>query len=88
TGINRREGRFAAPANRIHFLPRIGAPKLMLHGRYDEDTSLNAEAEPMFRLLPEPKRLEVFEGAHVAPPEIAIPTITGWFDETMGRVEG
>ncbi|HUP35211.1 MAG TPA: protein kinase [Candidatus Limnocylindria bacterium] len=88
TGISLREGRFAAAANRINFLARIRAPKLMLHGRYDEDKSLSAEAEPMFRLLPEPKRLEVFEGGHAAPPEIYVPAITKWFDETMGRVEG
>jgi hypothetical protein len=41
----------------------------------------------MFRLLREPKRLELHEGGHVAPQEIAIPAITKWLDETMGPVE-
>jgi len=87
TGISPRTDRYAAAANRINFVSRISAPKLMLHGRYDEDTSLKSEAEPMFRLLREPKRLELFEGGHIAPQEIQVPTITKWLDETMGPVE-
>jgi dienelactone hydrolase len=86
TGISMREQRFAAAANRTNFVSRISAPKMMLHGRYDEDTSLKSEAEPMFRLLREPKRLELYEGGHIAPLEIAIPAITKWLDETMGAV--
>ena len=86
TGISRDEEKYAATANRINFVPRITAPKLMLQGRYDEDTSFKSEAEPMFRMLPEPKRLQVFEGGHVAREEIFIPTMTKWFDETMGPV--
>ncbi|MGZ8869253.1 MAG: SUMF1/EgtB/PvdO family nonheme iron enzyme, partial [Thermoanaerobaculia bacterium] len=87
TGIATRETRFAAAANRINFVPRIRAPKLLLHGRYDEDTSLTSETEPMFKLLSEPKRLEVYEGIHAPPASVLIPTVTKWFDETMGPVE-
>src|SRR5438128_7864567 len=42
SGISRNEERFAAAANRINFVPRIAAPKLMLDGRYDEDTPLKS----------------------------------------------
>src|SRR5262249_48626701 len=42
----------AAPVN---FAPYIKPPKLMLHGRYDEGISLKTGAEPLFRLLSEPK---------------------------------
>jgi serine/threonine protein kinase len=87
TGISREEESFAAPANRINFVPRIRAPKLMLQGRYDEDTSLKSEAEPMFRMLREPKRLQLFEGGHIASQEIFIPSVTKWLDETMGPVQ-
>ncbi len=87
TGISTREKPYAPAANRIHFVSRISAPKLMLQGRYDEDTPLKSEAEPMFRLLHEPKRLELYEGGHIAPREIFIPAITKWLDETMGPVE-
>jgi formylglycine-generating enzyme required for sulfatase activity/dienelactone hydrolase len=86
TGISPHEKSTIAAANRINFVSRIRAPKLMLHGRYDEDTSLKSDAEPMFRLLREPKRLEIYEGVHVPPREIAIPAITKWLDETMGPV--
>jgi hypothetical protein len=41
----------------------------------------------MFRLLREPKRLQIFEGAHVPPAEVLVPALTKWFDETMGPVE-
>ena len=87
TGISPREIAYAAAANRINFVSRITAPTLMLHGRYDEDKSLRSEAEPMFRLLSAPKRLEVFEGGHIAPQEVGIPLITKWLDETMGPVQ-
>jgi len=87
TGIAHNETRFAPAANRINFVSRIRPPKLMLDGRYDEDTSLQTETMPMFRLLREPKRLQVFEGTHVPPLEILVPTLTKWFDETMGPVE-
>jgi formylglycine-generating enzyme required for sulfatase activity/dienelactone hydrolase len=87
TGITAREKEYAPAASRINFVPRIHAPKLMLHGLYDEDTPLKSEAEPMFRLLSEPKRLLIFEGGHIPPREVAIPAISNWLDETMGKVE-
>jgi dienelactone hydrolase len=86
SGISSSEKNYAAAANRINFVSRIAASKLMFHGRYDEDTSLKSEAEPMFRLLREPKRLELYDGGHIAPQEIAIPAFTKWLDQTMGTV--
>ena len=86
TGIATGEREVAAGANRINFAPRIRAPKLLLHGRFDEDTSLESEARPLFTLLREPKRLEIYEGGHVPPAEIGIPAMTRWFDETLGPV--
>lgn len=74
-------------ANRINFAPHIAVPKLMVQGRYDESAPLASEAEPLFRLLRQPKRLEVFEGGHVPPLSVAIPIITRWFDETLGKVQ-
>jgi dienelactone hydrolase len=87
TGIHRFELPRAPAANRVNFVSRISAPKLMLHGRFDEDCSLKSEAEPMYKLLREPKRLQVFDGGHVAPFDVSIPVYTRWFDETMGPVE-
>ncbi|HET7707423.1 MAG TPA: protein kinase [Thermoanaerobaculia bacterium] len=84
TGISHRDVSTVAPANRIHFVPRIRAPKMMLQGKYDEDTSLTSAAEPMFKLMIEPKRLVVYEGGHMPPQEIAVPAFMKWLDETMG----
>ena len=88
TGFPSSDAAYHPAARRSNFVPYIRAPKLMLHGRYDEDTSLKSETEPMFRILAEPKKLEVYEGIHVPPSSILIPALTKWFDETMGAVGG
>lgn len=87
SGIGPGEVSDTAAANRINFAPHIAAPKLMVQGRYDESAPLKSEAEPLFRLLREPKRLEVFEGGHVPDLSISIPMMTKWFDQTLGRVQ-
>ncbi|HSP14062.1 MAG TPA: hypothetical protein VLV78_04855 [Thermoanaerobaculia bacterium] len=43
TGISTREQQYAQAANRTNFVSRIRGPKMTLHGRYDEDTSLKSE---------------------------------------------
>ena len=59
----------------------------MVHGRYDENLSLKTEAEPLYKLLPEPKRLVLYEGGHVPPFEFMVTTMNGWLDETLGPVK-
>jgi pimeloyl-ACP methyl ester carboxylesterase len=73
-------------ASPINFVGRIKAPKLMLHGRYDEAAPLKTEAEPLYKLLREPKRLIVNEGGHIPPPQIFVPALNNWLDETLGPV--
>ena len=73
-------------ANPINFAPHIHAPKLMLHGRYDEADPLTWEAEPLYKLLREPKRLEVFNGGHVPPFEVSVPIVNLWLDKRLGSV--
>jgi hypothetical protein len=73
----------AAPVN---FAPYIKAPKLMLHGRYDEGIPLKTGAEPLFRLLREPKRMRLFDSGHFPPMEQWVPVAKEWFDETLGPV--
>jgi pimeloyl-ACP methyl ester carboxylesterase len=73
-------------ANPINFAAHIRAPKILVQGRYDEDTPLKTAAEPLFRLMPEPKRLVLFEGRHMPPVELTIRTIGPWLDEMLGRV--
>jgi len=45
------------------------------------------EAEPLYKLLPEPKRLALFDGGHFASLEVAAPIVNGWLDETLGPVK-
>ena len=71
------------PANLI---PYIRAPKLFVHGRYDETCRLKSETEPLVKLLREPMRLAYYEGGHIAPLEFLVPTFNSWLDETMGPV--
>ena len=73
-------------ANPVNFAAHILAPKLLIHGRYDEDTPLKVMGEPLFKLVPEPKRVVVYDGGHVPPVELAIGTIGGWLDQTLGPV--
>jgi dienelactone hydrolase len=86
SGIWMEEVADAAAANRINFAPRIAAPKLMLQGRYDEEAPLESSARPLFRLMREPKRLEIYEGGHALRPQIYIPVFNKWLDETVGPV--
>ncbi|MGH9657736.1 MAG: alpha/beta hydrolase family protein, partial [Bryobacteraceae bacterium] len=76
----------AAAANPINFASHIRAPKLILQGRYDEDTPLRSATEPLFKLLSEPKRLTLYDGGHVPSIEVTMSATSGWLDETLGRV--
>jgi hypothetical protein len=59
----------------------------MMHGRYDEDTPLTTQGEPLYKLLREPKQLVIFDGGHVPPAELQVPLINKWFDEKLGPVK-
>lgn len=59
----------------------------MFQGRYDENLPLRIDAEPLFKLLSEPKRMVIYDGGHVPPFEFLITTMTSWFDETLGPVK-
>ena len=76
-----------AEANPANFASHIRAPKLMLNGRYDEAYSFKSEIEPLYKLLREPKRLEVYDAGHTPPIETAVPVINRWLDETLGPVK-
>jgi serine/threonine protein kinase/dienelactone hydrolase len=76
-----------AGANPIGFASHISVPKLMLHGRYDEDVPLKTAGEPLFKLLREPKRLVLYEGGHIPPIEILVSSMNSWLDETLGPVK-
>jgi serine/threonine protein kinase/formylglycine-generating enzyme required for sulfatase activity len=85
-GVYKRQLDYIPEANPIYFAPHIRMPKLILNGRYDEDFPLKAAAEPLYRLLREPKRLELYDGGHIPPLEVAVPITNSWLDETLGTV--
>jgi pimeloyl-ACP methyl ester carboxylesterase len=76
----------SAGANPINFASHIRAPKLILQGRYDEDTPVRTATEPFFKLLSEPKQLTFYDGGHVPSVEVVMSTTSGWLDEHLGRV--
>jgi hypothetical protein len=76
----------SAVANPINFAAHIRAPKLILQGRYDEDTPLRTATEPFFKLLSEPKRLTLYDGGHVPSVEVVMSSTSAWLEEHLGRV--
>jgi dipeptidyl aminopeptidase/acylaminoacyl peptidase len=86
-GLRKPYAQWIPEANTVNFAPHILAPKLMMHGRYDENLSLKTEAEPLFKLLREPKRLVIYDGGHIPPLELLVTTMNNWLDETLGPVK-
>ncbi len=74
----------------FHFAPRVTAPVLMINGRHDFASPLEASQKPLFRALGTPddlKRHYIFEGGHVPPrwQEVARETLD-WLDRQLGPV--
>jgi serine/threonine protein kinase/formylglycine-generating enzyme required for sulfatase activity/dienelactone hydrolase len=85
-GVSKRDSQAIPEASTVNFAPHIRGPKLMVNGRYDEDTPLKTQGEPLFRLLREPKRSIIFDGGHIPPIEFLVTKMNDWFDETMGPI--
>ena len=60
--------------------------KLILQGRYDEDTALRTQTMPLFKLLVEPKQLTLYDGGHVPSIEVAMSSTSAWLEQHLGRV--
>jgi hypothetical protein len=75
-----------AASNPINFAGFIHAPKLVMQGRYDEDTPLRTQAMPFFKLLLEPKRLALYDGGHVPSIAVTMAEVSPWLDAQLGRV--
>ena len=57
-----------------------------MQGRYDEDTPLRTQAEPLFKLLSQPKQLVLYDGGHVPTSDILMKATQGWLDGNLGPV--
>ena len=75
-----------AEASPPNFAAHIRAPKLLLNGRYDEVNPIRTHVQPLFKLLREPKRMQLYDAGHSPPLEIIVPVINGWLDETLGKI--
>jgi dipeptidyl aminopeptidase/acylaminoacyl peptidase len=75
-----------ATVNPINFAAGIRPPKLILQGRYDEDTPLRTATEPFFKLLSSPKELMIYDGGHVPSIEVVMNSTRAWLEEHLGRV--
>ena len=84
--IPRGSQNWIAEASPPNFAAHIRAPKLLLNGRYDEVNPIKTHVEPAFKLLREPKRMQLYDAGHTPPLEIIVPVINGWLDETLGRI--
>ena len=58
----------------------------IVQGRYDEDTPVKTQTEPLFKILSEPKEIEIYDGGHVAPTELVVTRVGGWLDKIRGPV--
>ena len=86
-GVSPAQQTWVKGTNPIEFAPHIMAPKLLLQGRHDEAIRLQTSAEPLFALLPEPKRMVLYDGGHMAPPELMVKELNAWLDQTLGPVK-
>jgi formylglycine-generating enzyme required for sulfatase activity len=85
-GVSSQEGRTIEEANPVNFAPYIRGPKLMIHGRYDEGLPLRTRAEPLYRLLCDPKDLVVLDTGHFPPLDQWVPKVEEFLDRTFGPV--
>jgi formylglycine-generating enzyme required for sulfatase activity len=75
-----------AAADPASFAPHIRAPKLILQGRYDEDTPLKTQTEPLLKILPDPTRVVIYDGGHVPPDALVVSSVGGFLDQLLGPV--
>lgn len=78
--------RLADDVNPGVFAPFIRGPKLLLHGKYDEQNPVNTMGRPVYDAMRGDKKWIVFDGGHIAPPEVSLPAILPWLDEKLGKV--
>jgi dienelactone hydrolase len=85
-GLSRRSVTTLPAAEPANFAPHIRTPKLIVQGTFDEDTPLKTAADPLFELMVQPKKRELFEGGHVPTIDVLLKLTADWLDETLGPV--
>jgi formylglycine-generating enzyme required for sulfatase activity len=86
-GIDERVKPTLPEADNVNFAPYIDAPTLVINGTNDEEHPWLSRAEPLWRLLSDPKELALMDGGgHIPPAEFRIPVMNAFLDEHLGPV--
>jgi formylglycine-generating enzyme required for sulfatase activity/cephalosporin-C deacetylase-like acetyl esterase len=86
-GIGDQAAQIHEAARPIDFVPLIQGPTLLVHGLYDEWSSLPTSAQPLYDLLTGQKRLKTYKGAHWPSQEELVSPVNTFLDETFGPVK-
>lgn len=57
----------------------------MIHGRYDEANPYKTVAQPLYRLLREPKKLVLLDYGHVPSLDVSVRIINTWLDTHLSQ---
>jgi formylglycine-generating enzyme required for sulfatase activity len=87
SGIPAGAHRYSPTVHPANFAAFIAPPKLVVQGRYDEDTPVRTQMEPLFKLLTEPKQAVFYDGGHVPSLEVLMNATRDWLDGHLGRVQ-
>lgn len=79
--------KLAPEINPVNFLPRYKTPTFMINGKYADSDNFYLTILPTFNLLPEPKRINAVNSAHVPPLAFRVPLTNKWLDESLGPVK-
>ncbi len=86
-GIDERMQPTLPEAANYNFAAHLRQPKLVVNGRLDEEHPWATRGKPLWDLLPEPKELQLIDGAgHHPPIEMRAPRINAFLDRTLGAV--
>ncbi len=83
-GLDKNWQNWIPEANFINFASKSRLPKLMVNGTYDETHPFKTFAEPLYKLLAEPKKIVTYNGGHIPTTEFLSITVNGWLDEKLG----
>ncbi|MCU0238445.1 MAG: protein kinase [Pyrinomonadaceae bacterium] len=83
-GVDKAWQKWIPEANFINFAPHSKMPKLIINGRYDEAHPLKTFAEPLYKIMSEPKKLVIYDGGHIPTIEFFATTTNTWLDEKLG----
>ena len=74
----------APEKNPPNFLPRIRAPKVVIHGKHDEVNPLVLDGQPVYELMRGQKELRTYDGGHIPSKDSDVSQLIAFFDKHLG----